>query len=374
MGETIAVRPDERFDVGAVEAYLRQRLEGFGDRRLTVEQFPSGHSNLTYLLREAPSTADAPGRGAHATARPAPPLWEGVLRRPPLGPVAPKAHDMEREFNVLSRVHPVFPLAPGPYVFCADPAVIGAPFYVMERRRGLVFDKEFPGGEPPGPDTCRRLSEALVDTLVDLHAVDYLAAGLGEIGRPEGYMQRQVRGWIDRYERAKTDEIDVVPAIARWMSEQVPPSPPPTIVHNDYKLNNVLLDPADPTRIVAVLDWEMTAVGDPLSDVGALLAYWVEPGDADFTGEIFRSVTATPGFMTRRELLERYASESGRDVSAIRFYLAFAYFKVAVICQQIHFRWKRGQTQDPRFAPLGLVAERLIQRAHRLAFDISEAV
>lgn len=358
MAETIPVRPDERFDVAAVERYLREHLAGFGARRLVVEQFPAGHSNLTYLLR-----ADAPPGAVE---------WEAVLRRPPLGPVAPKAHDMEREFRVLSRLHPAFPLAPRPLLFCPDPGVIGAPFYVMERRRGVVFDKEFPAGYRPDPDTCRRISEVLVDTLVDLHAVDYKAAGLGELGRPEGYMERQVRGWIERYERAKTDEIDVVPETAAWLTGRIPPSPPATVVHNDYKLNNVLLDPADPTRVVAVLDWEMTTIGDPLSDLAGLLGYWVEPDEQALTGEIFRSVTASPGFLSRRELLERYARKSGRDVSAIRFYLAFAYFKIAVICQQIHYRWKRGQTQDPRFAPLGQVAESFIRRAHRVALDPTE--
>lgn len=347
MKETIPIRPGEELDLAAVAAYLRQHLPGLPGGPLQVEQFPAGASNLTYLLR----------LGA----------WEGVLRRPPLGPVAPRAHDMEREQRVLALLHPVFPLAPRPLLFCADPAVTGAPFYVMERRHGVVVDRAWPQGWPADPDLRRRISAAVVDVLAALHAVDWQAAGLGEIGRPEGYLERQVNGWISRWERAQTDPVPGVAALCPWLVTRRPPSPPATVVHNDYKLNNIMLDPAAPDQVVAVLDWEMATVGDPLADVAGLLAYWSEPADAAILGPAYVSATALPGFLRRRELLEQYAGRSGRDVSAMGWYIAFAYFKIAVICQQIYYRWRQCQTRDERFGAFGQLAAAMIQRAVRVA-------
>ncbi|MFZ5814212.1 MAG: phosphotransferase family protein, partial [Bacillota bacterium] len=321
---------------------------GFPDQPLRVEEFSTGASNLTYLLR-----SDG---------------WEGVLRRPPMGPVPPKAHDMVRECRLLMKLHPAYPLAPRPYLLCEDPSVIGAPFYVMEARRGVVLDKVVPPVWQGRSLDFRLISERLVERLVELHAVDWQAAGLTDIGHPEGYLQRQVEGWIGRYERAKTEELPEAVQIARWMVEHLPASPAPTIVHNDYKLNNVMLDESDPGQVVAVLDWEMATVGDPLTDVGALLAYWLEPGE-ELEGTL-ASVTTLPGFMRREELLEVYARKSGRDLSGIGFYLAFSYFKVAVIVQQIYYRWLKGQTRDPRFANLGRMAVHLIRRAVQVSQQV----
>ncbi len=344
MSERIPVRTDERFDVDKVMAYLRKRI-AVPDGEVTVEQFPAGASNLTYLLRVGE--------------------WEAVLRRPPLGPVAPKAHDMARESWILQRLHPVFPLAPRPLVRCEDPSVIGTPFYVMERRRGIVLDKEWSAPWPLEPEVCRQVTEGLVRTLAELHAIDYREAGLADIGRPKGYLERQVQGWIGRYERARTDEIPEVEPLCRWLVDRLPTSPPATIIHNDYKLNNVMLDPAGPGRLTAVLDWEMATVGDPLCDIGALMAYWGSPEEREAL-QGFTHVTALPEFPRREEVLELYARFSGRDVSGIDYYLAFSYFKIAVICQQIYFRWKNGQTKDPRFGALGQVAAFFIRRAHGL--------
>lgn len=346
--KTIPVRGGEELDPAAIAAYLAQHLPGYPGGRLEVEQFETGASNLTYLIY---------GGG-----------WEGVLRRPPMGPVAPKAHDMVRECRLLMKLHPVFPLAPKPYALCEDPSVIGAPFYVMEPRRGVVLDKAIPP-EWAGRDLdFRRISERLVETLVDLHAVDWRAAGLTDIGHPEGYLQRQVEGWIGRYQRAKTEELPEADQIARWMTDHLPASPAPTIVHNDFKLNNLILDEEEPSRVVAVLDWEMATVGDPLTDVGALLAYWLEPGE-EIEGTLV-SVTTLPGFMSRDELLEVYARRSGRDLSGIGFYLAFSYYKVAVIVQQIYDRWVRGQTSDPRFENLGRMAKHLVRQAVRVSEQV----
>ncbi|MBV9170668.1 MAG: phosphotransferase family protein [Chloroflexi bacterium] len=347
MLDTIAVRPDERFSSDSVAGFLEASGVGTFDA-LEVEQFPAGQSNLTYLLRSG--------------------AWEAVLRRPPLGPIPPRAHDMAREFHLLSRLHPVFPLAPRPYVLCEDASVIGAPFYVMERRRGLVLDMEFPPGWQPDDQVHAGIAESLVRTLAELHAVDWRAAGLADIGRPDGYMQRQVGGWIDRYRRARTEEVPELEPLAGWFDDHVPASPAQaaTVIHNDFKLNNVLLDLDDPRRLTAVLDWEMATVGDPLSDVASLLVYWTEPGEAEMMGGL-RSVTAEAGFPRRSEIAGMYARFSGRDLSDLDFYVAFAYFRLAVICQQIYFRWFKGQTHDARFSGHAAVARSLIGRAAELA-------
>jgi aminoglycoside phosphotransferase (APT) family kinase protein len=347
MLDTIPVRPDEGFSGALVGEFLAAAgLTGFVPAGLEVEQFPAGHSNLTYLLRSGD--------------------WEAVLRRPPLGPVAPRAHDMAREFHILQRLCPRFPLAPEPYVLCEDATLIGAPFYVMERRRGLVLDQELPVDWVADPALHRAIAESLVQVLVDLHSVDWRAAGLGEIGRPDGYMQRQVSGWIDRYVRARTDDLPEFDLLTRWLSDRLPESPPATVVHNDYKLNNVLLDARDPRRLTAVLDWEMATVGDPLSDVASLLVYWTAPDEIELMGGL-KSVTAEPGFPGRSEIKALYARLSGRDVSGLDFYVAFAYFKIGVILQQIYYRWHAGQTHDERFSGHGKVATNLIRKAAQVA-------
>jgi aminoglycoside phosphotransferase (APT) family kinase protein len=329
IADTGPVRADEALDEGALAAYLRDRLPG-GDAPLTVRQFPGGHSNLTYCLRFGDC--------------------EYVLRRPPLGPVAPTAHDMTREHRVLSALWPVFPPAPRPFLLCEEPGVIGAPFYVMERRHGVVIRTEIPPEIGGDVALRRRVSEALVDTLVALHAVDWEAAGLAGLGRPAGFVERQVRGWAERYERAKTREIAAIRDLARWLAGRIPPAPPATLLHNDYKLDNLMLDRADPGRITAVLDWEMATLGDPLVDLGLLLCYWGDRSDPPARRQSVSQLTAEPGFLTRAEVLARYAERTGRDVSRIAFYETFALYKVAVVVQQIYVRYARGQTQDARFA------------------------
>ena len=347
MGETIGVRAGEDFDAKTVERYLRERVDGLLEGELEVRQFPSGASNLTYLLKIG--------------------YWEGVLRRPPLGPVPPKAHDMGRESGVLAKLNAVFPLAPKPYFFCEDESVIGAPFYVMERRTGVVLDDSFPEGIEPDEELCRGVSRAVADTLVELHAVDLEASGLGDLGKLERFLQRQTEGWISRYDKAKTDEIQEVGPLTDWLATNVPESPEPTVIHNDYKLNNLVLDPDDLTEVRAVLDWEMATVGDPLFDLAVSLSYWVEPGDPDELKAVMPTVTATPGFMTRKEIIDRYAEESGRDLSEMHWYVVFGYFKLAGILQQIFARWKNGQTKDERFATFDERVRTLILYAENLS-------
>ncbi|TCJ18365.1 phosphotransferase family protein [Rubrobacter taiwanensis] len=346
-GETIPVREGEELDLGAVGRYLRANVEGVPEGELVVRQFPAGASNLTYLLRVGD--------------------WEAVLRRPPFGPVPPKAHDMIREASILLRLHPVYPLAPKPYAICEDESVIGAPFYIMERRKGVVLDDSFPEGCEPTRELCRQISASTVETIAELHAIDWEAAGLGDIGYPEGFLERQVRGWISRYEKAKTGEMEEVGPLTAWISANVPQSPPATVIHNDFKLNNMILDPQNLSRVVAVLDWEMTTIGDPLFDLAVTLSYWVEPDDPEEIRSVLPAVTDTPGFMTREEFMQLYARLSGRDLSEMHFYLTFAYFKLAVILQQIYARYAKGQTRDSRFADFGRRAEGVIRHAHQLA-------
>src|SRR5215216_3637220 len=347
MTETIRVREGEGFDLAAVERCLREHIETLPEGELEVRQFPSGASNLTYLLKIGD--------------------WEGVLRRPPFGPVPPKAHDMGRESRILSRLHGAYPLAPKPYFFCEDESVIGAPFYVMERRRGVVVDDEFPVGVEPTRELCQGISRAVADTLAELHAVDPDEAGLGDLGRPEGFLERQLEGWISRYEKARTDEIGEVGPLTDWLVKGVPESTEPTIIHNDYKLNNLVLDPDDLTEVRAVLDWEMATVGDPLFDLAVSLSYWTEPGDSQELKDVKPTVVSTPGFWTRKEFIDYYAEKSGRDLSNMPWYMVFGYFKLAVIIQQIYARWHKGQTKDERFANFDERVRRVILHAHELA-------
>jgi aminoglycoside phosphotransferase (APT) family kinase protein len=347
MSETINVREGEGFDLGTVERYLREHIENLPEGDLEVRQFPSGASNLTFLLKIGD--------------------WEGVLRRPPLGPIPPKAHDMGRESGILRMLEAAYPLAPKPYFFCDDESVIGAPFYVMERREGVVIDDSFPEGVEPTEELCRGISHTVVDTLVELHAVDPWEAGLGDLGKPEGFLERQTHGWISRYDRAKTDEIEEVGLLADWLARDIPESPRPTIIHNDYKLNNLILNPEDLTEVRAVLDWEMATIGDPLFDLAVSLTYWIEPSDSDDLKRVLPTVTDTPGFMTRQEFIDYYAKRSGRDLSNMHWYVVFGYFKLAVILQQIYARWRNGQTRDERFANFDTCVRTLILHAHDLS-------
>ena len=344
--ETIEVRADERFDESSLAGYLTGKLPG-SDGEPVVRQFAGGAANLTYQL----------DYGEHVF----------VLRRPPLGSLAPRSHDMGREYKVLSRVHSVYPPAPRAYLFCDDPAVIGAEFFVMERRYGTVVRRRMPenfariGGAP------QMLGEALVDALADLHAVDYESVGLADLGKPEGFIQRQVGGWHRRWEAAKADDLAAMDNAHSWLAAHVPASREYSLVHNDFKLDNCMFSPDDPGHLEAVFDWDMTTLGDPLSDLGGLLAYWVEPSDHEGVKSFSPMPSGVDGFPTRSELVERYAQRSGRDVAEIDFYHALGLYRLAVILAQIFIRWQRGQTQDERFAGMWditkLVAEAAADKA-----------
>jgi aminoglycoside phosphotransferase (APT) family kinase protein len=272
---------------------------------------------------------------------------------------------MAREYRVLSKLSLIYPPAPRPVLFCDDPDVLGVPFYVMERRRGVVLRRQLPAGLAIDPMAARRLSTLLIDNLARLHSLDYRAAGLGDLGKPEGYVVRQVTGWTERSARARTDDLPALDRVSGWLAGHLPPEAGGTaaLIHNDYKYDNLVLDPGDLTRVVAVLDWEMATVGDPLMDLGTTLGYWVEAGDPPALQRASFGPTALPGSLSRRELAERYAEQSGRDVSGILFYYAFGLFKIAVIVEQIYARYVRGHTRDPRFAHLNDVVAVLAEQA-----------
>jgi aminoglycoside phosphotransferase (APT) family kinase protein len=326
-----AIRTGEELPLASLEKFLLRHFPA-STGPLTVEQFPSGHSNLTYLLRLGDR--------------------EMVLRRPPFGSKVKTAHDMSREYRVLSKLHFAYTEAPRVLLFCDDESILGAPFYLTERIRGIILRKDPPEGLHFSPEVARRLSESFIDNLARLHSLDYQAIGLGDLGKPEGYLNRQVRGWIDRYHGSQTHSLPEVERIAPWLLERIPAMKEATLIHNDYKYDNMILNPAEVTRIIGVLDWEMTTIGDPLSDLGTSLAYWVDAKDSDDLHQIRWCPSNYPGSMTRAQLVERYARVTGRDVSSMNFYLAFARFKVAVILQQIYYRYHQGLTQDQRFASL----------------------
>ena len=324
--DTSAVRAAEELPVNALAEYLRGKLED-AETGIAVEQFPDGHSNLTYLLR-------------CGNAR------EYVLRRGPLGPVAPKAHDMAREFRVLQAVHRHFREAPEPHLLCEDSSVIGAVFFVMERRRGTILRTEVPSEFLASPDHPSRISEAFIDCMVRLHAIEIVGGDLEGLGKAEGFLARQVQGWAERWARARTDELQEMELVGQWLAQQMPASLPPTLVHNDYKLDNVMFRSVD--DVEAVLDWEMATIGDPLADLGLTLCYWswINAPDASFGTP---GVTSRAGWYTRDEFVGRYAERTGRDLSRMLYYEVLGIYKLAVILQQIYFRFRRGQTHDERF-------------------------
>ena len=346
--ETVSVRPEATLDLTVVDTYVRERLPQT-DGPLQVVQFAGGHANLTYLV----------SFGSH----------EYVLRRPPSGPLAVGAYDMAREFRALSALWPVFSPASRPYFFCDDTSVLGAPFFVMERRSGLVIHKDMPPEHCDQPAVYKRLSEAVVDTLVNLHAVDYEAVGLETLGRPTGFVERQVRNWRKRWEQAKVEELPLMSELGDWLAAHLPTSPSPTLLHNDYKLDNLMVAPTDITQVVALFDWDQCTLGDPLVDLGMLLNYWTQHDDPPGRLELSQ-MPALPGFLSRDDLVQYYAQRSGRDVSNVAFYETFALWKTAVVGQQLFVLYKNGQLRDERLSDFDHRTVLLAEAAHAVAHPI----
>ena len=344
--EVIEVRADERLDTARLEPWLRAHLPD-AEGPFELAQFGGGHANLTYLIRCGEN--------------------EYVLRRPPLGPVAPSAHDMGREHRVLKDLWKAYPLAPRSYVFCDDETIIGAPFHILERRHGIAIRTELPEDYDWTPELNRRVGEMAVQVLAELHRADPAEAGLADIGRPDGFVERQLSGWSKRWQAAKQDDMPGMDAIIAWLEKGLPASDRVSLLHNDYKLDNLLVAADDPARAVAVLDWDMCTRGDPLMDLGYTLAFWGEAGD-DPRWILGASMpTWNPGFPTREEAVELYARATGFDCGHADWYHVFGIFKITVILQQIYIRFLRGQTQDERFAIFGDRIAALIDKGRTLA-------
>ncbi len=340
------VRDGEEFDVGAMDAYLKDEMEGV-EGTPEVRQFPSGASNLTYLVRYD-------GRDL-------------VLRRPPFGTKAKSAHDMNREVTVLRGLKPVYPYVPEVLVHCTDHDVIGIDFYVMERIRGVIPRQEMPDELDLDEAQTAALCRNVVDKLIELHKVDYEAAGLEDLGRGEGYVQRQIEGWTKRWRAAKTEDAADFEDVITWLEDHMPDGDVDIcVIHNDFRLDNIILDPDNPTEVIAVLDWEMSTLGDPLMDLGNTLAYWVQSDDDAQFQFMRRQPSHLPGMMTRQEIIDYYCDEMGYEVDDFDFYIIYGLFRLAVIVQQIYYRFYHGQTQDDRFAAFVHVATYLEQRCLRL--------
>ncbi|MBF6561017.1 MAG: phosphotransferase family protein [Candidatus Binataceae bacterium] len=352
------VRDEEQLDWPKLVAYLREHhTPGADHGPLEVKQFRGGHSNLTYLLRFGDQ--------------------EWVVRRPPFGPLPPSAHDMGREHRVLSRIWAAYPPAPRAIVMCDDPSIIGAPFFVMERRSGFVVPNRspLPSGIRQTPAVFRAMSEGFIDALADLHSVDYAKLDLVGLGRPDGFVRRQITGWMDRWEKAKTIEVPLMNKLGAWFLEHMPPAQTPAILHNDFFLHNVMFAPDNSGQVVGVFDWEMSTLGDPMIDLGTSLNYWREANDPEEFIEMAEGFahTTRPGFMKRDELVERYARRSGRDVSHAAYYRAWGNWKTATVLQQIYVRFVRGQTTDPRFERMGTHPPILARAAARIVAPLGFA-
>jgi len=327
---SIQVRSGEELDTALIDPYLKSHIPGLSGTP-EISQFPGGASNLTYLLKY--------------------PDKELVLRRPPFGHKARSAHDMGREFRILNQLKDAFPYCPKAYVHCTDESLIGAEFYVMERVNGIILRSDLPAELNLDARQTEALCKNFIDKLVDLHQVDYEACGLGDLGKPQGYVERQIRGWTERYAKARTPDAPSWEEVAAWLEKKRPADhPTSSLVHNDYRFDNVILDPANPMQIIGVLDWELTTLGDPLMDLGNSLAYWIEADDPAPVQLMRRQPSHAPGMLTRAQFVAYYAERAGIEINNFDFYYTYGLFRLAGIVQQIYYRFFHGQTQDKRFA------------------------
>lgn len=340
-----ALRAEDRFDVEAVDAWLKAQLPGLSGTP-EVEQFPKGASNLTYRLRY--------------------PDRDLILRRPPPGTKAKSAHDVIREFRIQQALAPVFPKLPVMVAACEDPNVIGSNFYVMERLVGIILRADLPPGLALAPQQVRSLCLNAIDTLIELHSVDVAAAGLARLAKGAGYNRRQIDGWSERFRRARTWNVMRAEDVMRWLDRHCPDEVAIRLIHGDYRFDNLVLDPDDPLRIIGVLDWEMATLGDPLMDLGNALAYWVQADDDPIFRAFRRQPTHLPGMFRRPEVVEYYCSKMGYAPEQWVFYEVYGLFRLAVIVQQIYYRYHHGQTRNPAFRRFWLVANYLLWRCRRI--------
>lgn len=342
IDQTAPVRENETLDRRALESFLRDSIPGL-DGDFCIEQFPGGHSNLTYLVRFG-------GR-------------EFVVRRPPHGTQVKSAHDMGREYTMLSHLHSVYSPAPRPLIQCDDTALLGAPFYVMERIKGVIFRVRKPEGLKLSKAQVTENHVAFIDALADLHGIDYAQAGCEEIYRGAGYVERQVSGWSRRWANARLEELPAMTRVQSWLEENLTADAGATIIHNDFKYDNIVFDAASMTKVVGVLDWEMATVGDPLSDLATTLLAWTTERNDPSSTVAQSFMVGMPGALTRHEMLARYRERTGRDTANLLYYYVFALFKGAVMIQQIYHRYAKGLTTDARFATMNQVVDSLAARA-----------
>ena len=345
--ELIDVRKDEQLDLESLRQYLKNILK-LEFNNLTSLQFSGGHANLTYLLKLDER--------------------EYVLRRPPLGPVAPSSHDMYREHRVQSSLNTLFPLAPKSLYFCDEETIIGSKFHIIERRNGFVIRKQFKPYISPTKDNLRKISFKIIDVLSDLHKINPDEVGLGDLGKPDGFVLRQLNGWEERWKKS-TEETDLnskFDKLISYLRSTLPQPQTVTILHNDFKLDNIMWSNADPFDPIAVFDWDMCTRGDPLMDLGHMLNYWIDETDNDDCKLITSMPVDKILYPTRKEIIDYYSKKTGFYVQNINWYYAFGAFKLAVILQQIFYRYQKGQTQDKRFSNFGKRIDALIKRANNV--------
>ncbi len=341
-----AVRKGEDLAPERLEAFLREALPKLVGP-MEIRQFPSGFSNLTYLLR--------------FTNR------DLVLRRPPIGTKAATAHDMQREYNVLQALRPHYDVCPQPLLYTEDTGIVGSPFYVMERIRGIILRKHLPEDLRLSPRDCHTLCHRFVEAFSRLHQIDCSSADLETLGKPQGYVERQVKGWSQRYHNARTKDAPGFEDVMDWLSARQPSDiNRPSVVHNDFRFDNLVLAPDDPLRIIGVLDWELATIGDPLMDLGNSLAYWIQADDPEEFQLLRLMPTHLDGMLTRREIVNAYGNISGYDIADFDYYFCFGLFRLAVIAQQIYYRYHHGQTRDERFKKLIFAVHVLEKAAQRV--------
>lgn len=340
IDEAKAIREGEDLDVAVVDQWLKTQV-GDLEGTATIKQFPGGSSNLTYLVRYANRDL--------------------ILRRPPFGTKAKSAHDMGREYRVMSALKPVYPYVPNMVAYCDDESVLGCEFYAMDRIKGVIPRKEMPSELNLSEEQVSKLCHAVVDRLIDLHKIDYKVAGLESLGKGWGYVDRQIDGWSKRFINAKTDDVPGYEKVMQWLDDNRQNQVSVCVVHGDYRLDNVVLNPEDPTEVIGILDWEMATLGDPLMDLGNTLSYWIEANDPPPMHLMRLQPTHLPGMMTRSEFFAYYCEQMGFSNVNFTFYRVYGLFRVAVILQQIYYRFYHGQTKDQRFGVYGQVVNLLEQ-------------
>lgn len=345
IDQAVAIREGEELDATTVDRFMKQAVPDLQGEP-AIRQYPGGASNLTYQVDY--------GERSY------------VLRRPPFGTIAKSAHDMLREARVMQALRPVYPYVPEIIAICDDHEVLGCDFYVMERFKGIILRQDFPEGLTLNEADTRKLCLSVIDKLVDLHQVDAKAAGLDQLGKGAGYVQRQIGGWSSRFRKARTEDVGDFEAVMAWLEDKMPEDVAQCVIHNDYRFDNVVLNPDNPFEVIGVLDWEMATIGDPLMDLGNTLAYWIQADDDPGMQMLRRQPTHRPGMLTREEVVEYYLQRSGLQVANFDFYEVYGLFRLAVIIQQIYYRYYHGQTKDQRFAGFGQAANYLEQRCQQL--------